>query len=118
MITKGPLVFLDMVIHKGLLLNLVEVGSVFLCFDDVVFIRGVFYFLFEGGRLGSHDIATGKLKFDHSQQCTTQPKNIHIFFGLDGEIMVKYYDAKAHKICIRSYDWSNKVWVRKSILVL
>lgn len=83
----------------------------FPCSDDVVFIRGVFYFLFKGGRLGSYDIATGELKFDHSQKCTTQLRNIHKFFGLDGELMVKYYDAKARKICIRSYDWSHKVWV-------
>lgn len=83
----------------------------FPCVDDVVFIRGVFYFLFKGGQLGSYDIATGELKFDHSQQCTTQLRNIHKFFGLDGELMVKYYDAKARKICIRSYDWSHKVWV-------
>lgn len=78
------------------------------CVEDVPFIRGVFYFLFLGGRLGSYDIATMKLKVD-----ITNLWNIYKFdkfFVLDEELVVTYLDEEA-SYCIRRYDWFQKVWV-------
>ncbi|XP_074345216.1 F-box/kelch-repeat protein At1g57790-like [Apium graveolens] len=78
------------------------------CVEDVVFIRGVFYFLFLGGRLGSYDIATMQLKleFPNLQDINKFDK----FFLLDEELIVTYFDEEA-SYCIRRLDWSDKVWV-------
>lgn len=78
--------------------------------DDVVFIRGVFYFLCTDERLGSYDISSEELKLD-SFSATIDYRAINKFFGLDGELMLAYYDVKARKFFISSYDWSQKAWV-------
>lgn len=38
-------------------------------------------------------------------------QHFHKFFGLGHELMVLYYDAKAHKYCVRMFDWQQNDWV-------
>ncbi|KAL1814500.1 hypothetical protein ACET3Z_017074 [Daucus carota] len=78
------------------------------CAEDVVFINGVFYFLLWGGRLGSYDTATGELECHHLE-CEIELRS-HKFFGLDGELMVKFWDINTRTTCIRRFDWSHHVW--------
>ncbi|KAK1380171.1 hypothetical protein POM88_026915 [Heracleum sosnowskyi] len=78
--------------------------------DDVVFIRGVFYFLCTDYRLGSYDISSEELKLEFFSS-TIDYRDINKFFGLDGELMLAYHDFKARKFFITSYDWAQKVWV-------
>lgn len=80
------------------------------CVDDVVFIRGVFYFLCTDDRLGSYDISSEELKLD-TFSATIDYRDIKKFFGLNGELMLAYYDLNARKFFITSYDWSQKLWV-------
>ncbi|KAK1353499.1 hypothetical protein POM88_051864 [Heracleum sosnowskyi] len=77
------------------------------CVEDILFIRGAFYFLFLGGRLVSYDIATMAL-----QNYYTSLQDIHKFdkfFVLDDELVVTYIDREASN-CIRRFDWSQKDW--------
>lgn len=80
------------------------------CLGYAVFIRGVFYFLCYDQRLASYDIASGELKVD-SFSAPLDYKGIYKFFGLDGELMLMYYDYKVNKHFLTSYDWSQKLWV-------
>ncbi|KAK1353916.1 hypothetical protein POM88_052281 [Heracleum sosnowskyi] len=81
------------------------------CVQDVVFIRGVFYFLCYKQRLASYDIASGELKSDTFLTPLCFNGGTGKFFGLDGELMLMYYDLKVGKHFLTSYDWSQKLWI-------
>lgn len=80
------------------------------CDQDVVFVRGVFYFLCYDQRIASYDIASGELKVD-SFSTPLNYGGIKKFFALDGELMLMYYDIKVRKYFLTNFDWSQKLWV-------
>ena len=80
---------------------------------DVVFIRGLFYFLCHGRRLASYDIASGDLNinsYSMPANCEGGEHNMR-FFALDGELMLMYYDPKVRRDVLTTYDSSSKLWV-------
>ncbi|XP_074345206.1 F-box/kelch-repeat protein At1g57790-like [Apium graveolens] len=81
---------------------------------DAVFIRGVFYFLFSNGRIGSYEDAAVDLKVRYYSHNMSNLQDInrkfHKLFVLDQELVVTYYDENPHKLCIRRFDWSEKNW--------
>lgn len=81
---------------------------------DVVFIHGVFYFLFSNGRLGSFEVATKDLKVHYYSNNTSNLQDINgefrKLFVLEEELVVTYYDEYSCKLCIRRFDWSQKNW--------
>lgn len=82
---------------------------------DVVFIQGVFYFLFSGGRLGSYEVANMKLNVDYYSNTNNTLQHIRKFFKLfvlDEELVVVYYPYRTdpQELFTRRFDWSQKDW--------